>query len=93
MKCSNFKTCAEAIQRIALEYTRAHIKPYDAESSAAPQSLGSQLIFQSTGRQVATGPHKLAITSTVFRHLCTQKDPQARLEQLKLSKVDPSIWP
>jgi hypothetical protein len=44
-------------------------------------------------RWVATRPHKLATTPAVLRHFCNQKDPQARLEELKLSKIDPSTWP
>jgi hypothetical protein len=44
-------------------------------------------------RWVAIGPHKLAIALVVLQHFCNQKDPQARLEQLKLSKTDPSTWP
>jgi hypothetical protein len=44
-------------------------------------------------RWVAIGPHKLDTAPTVLRHFYNQKDPQARLEQLKLSKTDPSMWP
>jgi hypothetical protein len=44
-------------------------------------------------RWVATGPHELATATAVLRHFCNKKDPQARLEQLKLSKTDPSTWP
>jgi hypothetical protein len=43
-------------------------------------------------RWVTTGPHELAITPTVLRHFYNQKDPQARIEQLKLSKIDLSTW-
>jgi hypothetical protein len=35
--------------RLTLDDTRAYIEPYDAESSVAPQSLGSQLTSQSSG--------------------------------------------
>jgi hypothetical protein len=42
---------------------------------------------------VTTRPHELAIAPKVLRHICNPKDPQARLEQLKLSKTDPSTWP
>jgi hypothetical protein len=41
---------------------------------------------------VAIGPHKLATTPTILRHSCNQKDPQERLEQLKLSNTDPLTW-
>jgi hypothetical protein len=39
---------------------------------------------------VTIGPHKLAAAPVVLRHFCNQKDPQTKLEQLKLSKTDPS---
>jgi hypothetical protein len=42
---------------------------------------------------VTTRPHELAIAPTVLSHFCNQKDPQPRLEQLKLSKTNPSTWP
>jgi hypothetical protein len=39
------------------------------------------------------GPHELATTPAVLRHLLyTQLNLQAKLEQLKLSKTDPSMW-
>jgi hypothetical protein len=41
---------------------------------------------------VATGPHKLAIAHVVLWHICNPKGPQARLEQLNLTKTDPSMW-
>jgi hypothetical protein len=41
---------------------------------------------------VTTGPHELATTPAELRHFCNQKYPQVRLEQLKLSKTDPSTW-
>jgi hypothetical protein len=37
----------------------------------------------------ATGPHEYAKTPAVLKHFYNKKDPQARLEQLKLSKTDP----
>jgi hypothetical protein len=43
-------------------------------------------------RWVIAGPHKLATALAVLRHFCNQKDPQVRLEQLKLSKIDPPMW-
>jgi hypothetical protein len=42
---------------------------------------------------VTTGLHELVTAPTVLRHFCNQKDPQARIEQLNLSKTDPSMWP
>jgi hypothetical protein len=44
-------------------------------------------------RWVATGPHKLTTTPVVLGHICKPEDPQTRLEQLNLSKTDPSMWP
>jgi hypothetical protein len=44
-------------------------------------------------RWVATGPHKLATAPAVLKDFHNQKDPQVRLEQLKLNKTDPSTWP
>jgi hypothetical protein len=44
-------------------------------------------------RWVIAVPHKLATAPAVLIHFCNKKDPQARLEQLKLSKIDPSTWP
>jgi hypothetical protein len=43
--------------------------------------------------RLATGSHPLATVVTILRHLCTQFNPQAKPEQLKLSKTDPSTWP
>jgi hypothetical protein len=37
---------------------------------------------------VVTGSHELATAPAVLRHFCNQKDPQARIEQLSLSKTD-----
>jgi hypothetical protein len=39
---------------------------------------------------VTTWLHELAKAPTVLRHFYNQNDPQAKLEQLKLSKTDPS---
>jgi hypothetical protein len=43
---------------------------------------------------LATGPHPLATAVTKPCQLCTHiKKTQAKPEQLKLSKTDPSTWP
>jgi hypothetical protein len=42
---------------------------------------------------VTTEPHKLPTAAALLRHFYNQKDPQARLEQLKLNKTDPLTWP
>jgi hypothetical protein len=41
---------------------------------------------------IATEPHGLATSFVVLRHFY-KKNPQVRLEQLKLSKTDPLTWP
>jgi hypothetical protein len=43
-------------------------------------------------RWVVIGPHKLNAAPAVLQYFCNQNDPQARLEQLKFSKTDPSTW-
>jgi hypothetical protein len=40
--------------------------------------------------RLTTGPHPFATTVAILRHVCTQLNPQAKPEQLKLSKTDPS---
>jgi hypothetical protein len=39
---------------------------------------------------LATDPYPFATTVAILRHVYTQLNPQAKLEQLKLSKTDPS---
>jgi hypothetical protein len=39
-----------------------------------------------------TRPHSFAITVAMLRHLCTHLNAKAKLEQLMLSKTDPSTW-
>jgi hypothetical protein len=51
--------------------------------------LGLQADF-SVLRWVVIGPHELTTTPVVLSHFCNKKDPEVRLEQLKLSKTDPS---
>jgi hypothetical protein len=43
--------------------------------------------------RLATGLHPLATTVSILSHVCTHLNPQAKPEQLKLSKTDPSMWP
>jgi hypothetical protein len=92
MKCSKFKTRSQSDTKTS---TRWYKGPHHAlwcgvHSSSSKQGLPANFPVL---RWVTAGPYKLATTSKIFRHLCTQKDPQARLEQLKLSKADPSTWP
>jgi hypothetical protein len=49
MKRSKFKNSGSDIKYYKLDDTRARIEPYDAKSSIALQSLGSQLTSQSSG--------------------------------------------
>jgi hypothetical protein len=42
---------------------------------------------------LAIGPHPLAAAVITLWHLCTQLNPQAKPEQLKLSKTDLLTWP
>jgi hypothetical protein len=43
-------------------------------------------------RRVIVGPHKFTAAATILKHLYTQLMLQAKLEQLKLSKTNPSMW-
>jgi hypothetical protein len=43
-------------------------------------------------RWVTTRPHELTTTPAILGHICKPKDPQANLEQLKLSKTDSPMW-
>jgi hypothetical protein len=74
---------------LALDDTRARIEPYDAKTSVAPQSLGSQLTSQSSGRS-SLGHTNLPQQPQYSGISAHKYDPQAKLEQLKLSKTDPS---
>jgi hypothetical protein len=42
---------------------------------------------------LTTGSHPFATTVAIIRHVCTQFNPQAKSDPLKLSKADPSTWP
>jgi hypothetical protein len=41
---------------------------------------------------LVTGSHPFATAVAILRHLCIQLNPQEKIEQLKLSKTDPSTW-
>jgi hypothetical protein len=41
---------------------------------------------------LATGLDPLATTVKILRHVCTYLNSQAKVEQLKLNKTDPSTW-
>jgi hypothetical protein len=40
---------------------------------------------------LTTGPHPFATTIAILKHVCTQLNPQAKPEQLKLNKIDLSM--
>jgi hypothetical protein len=45
-------------------------------------------------RGLTVGPHEHATMPAELRHLlCTQLNLEAKLGQLKHSKIDPSMWP
>jgi hypothetical protein len=91
MKCSKFKHRGSDTKDDTQQYKGPHqaLRCKVLDSSSELRSLAD---FPVLG-WVATRPHELATTPAVLRHFCNQKDPQARLEQLKLSKTDPSMWP
>jgi hypothetical protein len=49
MKCSGSKHSGSETKILALDDTRARIKPYDAKSSTATHMAGSQVTSQSSG--------------------------------------------
>jgi hypothetical protein len=76
---------------LALNDTRARIEPYDAKSSTVALGAGSQVTSQSSGSPLGqTNLPYQSQYSDIFAH---KYDPQANVEQLKLSKTDPSTWP
>jgi hypothetical protein len=90
MKFSSFKHSGSETEILPLGDTRARIGP----KMRSPRLLlmgGLPSLFPLLG--LATGPHPLAIAITKPWHLYTQLKTQARPEQLKLSKTDPSTWP
>jgi hypothetical protein len=91
MKCSKFKHSGSDTKDGTRRYKGPHralrCEVLDSSSKLEPPTDFSVLWW------VATGPHELATATTILSHFCNQKDLQARLEQLKLSKTDPSTWP
>jgi hypothetical protein len=87
MKCSEFKSESELnISNSMIQ--GLHIVPYDVPLVLMTRVLGDIPLLG-----ITVGPHELATTPTVLRHfLWTQLNIQAKLEQLKLSKTDASIW-
>jgi hypothetical protein len=91
MKCSQFKTYWERYKILVLDDTRARIEPYDVKSWVAAHGANSQVTSQSLDSPLGhTNLPQQPQSSGISTH---KFDPQAKLEQLKLSKTDPSMWP
>jgi hypothetical protein len=88
MKCSKFKHSGSHTKDGTQRYKGPHraLRCKVLNSSSELRSLAD---FPVLG-WVTTGPHELATAPALLRHFCNQKYPQVRLEQLKLSKTDPS---
>jgi hypothetical protein len=90
MKCLKFKDSRSDTRDDTQRYKGPH-RALRCEVLDGSSELGPPADFPIL-RWVATGPQKLATSPAVLRHFCNKKDPQARLEQLKLSKTDLSMW-
>jgi hypothetical protein len=90
MKCSKFKHSEsdkkDGTQRYKGLHRALRCKVLDSSSELGPLADFPVL------RWITTGPHELATAPVVLKQFCNQKDPQARLEQLKLSKTDLPTW-
>jgi hypothetical protein len=91
MKCSKFKHSGSDTKDDTQRYKDSH-RALRCEVLDSSSELRSPADVPVLGL-VATRPHKLATAPAVLRHFYNQKDSQARLEQLKLSKTDSSTWP
>jgi hypothetical protein len=91
MKCSKFKHSVSDTKDGTQRYKGPHraLRCEVLDSSLELRLPANFLVL----RWVAIGPPKLATAPAVLGHFCNQKDPQAWLEQLKLSKTDPPTWP
>jgi hypothetical protein len=91
MKCSKFKHSGSDTKDGTRRYKGLHraLRCEVLDSSSELRLPVDFLIL----RWVTIGPHKLATVHAVPQHFYNQKDPQVRLEQIKLSKTDPSTWP
>jgi uncharacterized sodium:solute symporter family permease YidK len=70
--------------------TRVRIKPYDVKSSVAYYGAGSQVTSQSFG--LSLGQTNLLQQQQCLGISAHTYNLEAKLEQLKLSKTDPSTW-
>jgi hypothetical protein len=87
MKCSKFKYSGSDTKDGTQRFKGPH-RALKCEVHDNSSELGPPADFPVLG-WVATGPHELATTPAVLKHICNPKDRQARLEQLNLSKTDP----
>jgi hypothetical protein len=90
MKCSKFNHGGSDSKDGTRRYKGSHraLRCEVLDSSSELRLLADFIVL----RWVAIGPDKLDTTAVVLRHFCNKKDPQARLEQLKLSKTSSSMW-
>jgi hypothetical protein len=91
MKCLKFKHSVGDTKDDTRQYKGPH-QALRCEVLDSSSELGPPADFLVL-RWVIARPHELATATVVLGHFCNQKDPQARLEQLKLNKTDPSTWP
>jgi hypothetical protein len=84
----DFKNIAEAKPKY---YYKGPHRPNDAKSSATAHGAGSQVSSQSSGSP--PGHTHLPQQSSYSGISAHKLNPQARPEQLKLSKADLSTWP
>jgi hypothetical protein len=82
------KHSGSKIKILALDNTRARIEPYDTKFSTATHGAGSQVTSHSSGSPL--GHTNLPQQSQYSSIAAYKYDPQAKLEQLKLNKTDPS---
>jgi hypothetical protein len=89
MKCRSLKHSGSKCKK-KLGDTRARIEPYDAKSSAASRGRAPShlpILRLTIGHtNLPQQPQYSGISAHKY-------DPQAKHEQLKLSKADPSTWP
>jgi hypothetical protein len=90
MKCSKFKRSGSDTKDGTRRYKDLHrsLRCEVLDSSSELRLPDNFSVLQ----WVVIGPHKLATVPAVLRHFCIKKDPQVRIEQLKLSKTDSSTW-
>jgi hypothetical protein len=90
MECSEFKHSESDMKDGTRRYKGPH-RALRCEVLNSSSELRPPANFPVL-RWVATRPHELVTAPAVLSHFCNQNGPQARLEQLKLSKTDPSTW-